>query len=69
MALQALVPPLQHLTDPARRQAAFNELLLPVDVERDRQYFLSPRFGVVDQPAMLQALLTGQLEGQQLRAD
>ncbi|EFN57347.1 hypothetical protein CHLNCDRAFT_142712 [Chlorella variabilis] len=68
VALQALVPPLQHLPESARR-AMLQEPLLPLDVEGDRQYFLSVRYGKVVDPAMLHALLTGQLEGQQLSAD
>jgi hypothetical protein len=65
--LQALVPPLQHMPEHALR-AALREPLLPIDVEGDRQYFLSVRYGEVVDPRVLQALLTGQLEGQQLRA-
>lgn len=42
MALQALVPPLANLPEGARR-AALDDPLLPVDVEGDRQYFLSVR--------------------------
>jgi len=68
VALQSLVPPLADLAEPAQR-AALAESLLPVDVEGDRQYFLSLRYGsVVDGPA-LRALLTGQLRGQRLQAD
>lgn len=67
MPLQALVPPLQHLPDHSLR-AALREPLLPVDVEGDRQYFLSVRYGEVMQPRVLQALLAGQLEGQQFDA-
>jgi len=66
--LQSLVPPLQHLPD-AARGAVLREPLLPVDVEGDRQYFLSVRYGSVLDRAKLAALLSGQLEGQQLRTD
>ena len=68
MPLQSLVPPLQHLPE-AARGAVLWEPLLPVDVEGDRQYFLSVRYGSVLDRAKLAALLSGQLEGQQLRAD
>ncbi|KAI3438397.1 hypothetical protein D9Q98_000829 [Chlorella vulgaris] len=64
--LQALIPPLQHLPEAGRR-AMLQEPLLPVDVEGDRQYFLSVRYGRLVDPAALHALLSGQLEGQQLR--
>jgi hypothetical protein len=64
--LQALIPPLQHLPEAGRR-AMLQEPLLPVDVEGDRQYFLSVRYGRLVDPAALHALLRGQLEGQQLR--
>lgn len=40
VALQALVPPLEHLPTQAARRAALGDPLLPVDVAGDRQYFL-----------------------------
>jgi hypothetical protein len=64
--IQALVPPLQHLSQAARR-AMLEEPLIPVDVEGQRQFFLSARFGRVLDPAMLERLLAGQLQGQELR--
>ncbi|KAL4448002.1 hypothetical protein ABPG75_005221 [Micractinium tetrahymenae] len=66
--LGKLVPPLAQLPE-AAANAALGDPLLPVDVEGDRQYFLSLRYGRVADPATLRALLRGQLEGQQLRAD
>ncbi|KAI7835763.1 hypothetical protein COHA_010341 [Chlorella ohadii] len=68
VALQALVPPLAQLPEAAQRAAAM-EPLLPLDVEGDRQYFLSVRYGNVLEPQTLRQLLAGQLEGQQLQAD
>ena len=67
MPLQAVVPPLQNLPEAAQR-VAVQEPLLPVDVEGDRQYFLSVRYGTVLDAPTLKALLTGRLEGQQLHA-
>lgn len=66
--LGRLVAPLAELPE-AAAAAALRDPLLPVDVEGDRQYFLSLRYGRVEQPALLRALLRGQLEGQRLRAD
>lgn len=68
VALQSLVPPLAQLPEAARR-AALRDPLLPLDVEGDRQYCLSPRYGaLVDAPTLV-ALLAGRLPGQALHAD
>ncbi len=66
--LGRLVAPLAELPEAAAMQA-LRDPLLPVDVEGDRQYFLSLRYGRVEEAATLHALLRGQLEGQRLRAD
>ena len=41
----------------------------PVCAEGDRQYFLSVRYGRIEDGATLRALLTGRLPGQALQAD
>ncbi|GAB4824099.1 hypothetical protein N2152v2_011145 [Parachlorella kessleri] len=61
--LPAIVPPLQGVL-PQVRASMLQEMLIPVDVEGDRQYYLSLRYGFIVDKQQLRDLLEGRL-GQQ----
>lgn len=58
--LEDVVPPLQGVL-PQVRAVMLREALIPIDVEGDRQYFLSLRYGLLLNKPLLLALLEGRL--------
>ena len=64
VAPERMVPPLRDCTLQELRSIA-EQTLLPVDVEGDRQYFLSLRHGRLVDRARLMAVLQGQAEDQE----
>ena len=61
-----MVPPLEGCTPEELRSIA-QQTLIPVDVEGDRQYFLSLRHGHLADKARLMAILQGKDDIQQRR--
>lgn len=59
VSVDALVPPFKDVT-PGEVASLARQPLLPLDVEGDRQYIISLRQGLVEEPHLLKQLLSGQ---------
>lgn len=64
MPVGLLVPPMKGLAGEGLKEVS-RQTLIPVDVEGDRQYFISLRFGQVPEKQAFLQLLQGKHECQQ----